>query len=607
MPGIVGIISKGPGDRARAELARMLESMRHESFYRSGTWVDEDLGLYAGWMEREEAYSSPMPQRGESGEKVLLFSGDEFAEPGAVRGLRERGHDVCEGSRCRLVHVAEEDASFPAGLNGQFQGLLADRRNGTVTLFNDRYGLRRVYYYESNDAFYFAAEAKALLAVRPELRELDPRGMGELIACGCVLEDRTLFKSVFVLPWASSWVFRGGTLETKGQYFSRREWESQPVMGAAEYYREVRETFGNHLPRFFSSAERTGLSLTGGLDTRAILAWKKPELESLPCYTFGGSYQESRDVRIARRVAEMCDQTHQVIGVGDDFLARFPRYAERSVYLTDGCAGVQHAADLYVNQAARKIAPIRMTGNYGDQVLLRKTVFRPVQTNAELLSPEFLPHVWASRKTYSRCMQGHALTVATTRQTSWFFHSLLALELSQVSMRTPYIDNDLIGTLYRAPGPMHHVNDLRVRLIADGCPKLGKLRTDLGFAGGGGRVVKEASRILHRFTMRAEYAFEFGDPRWLTRLDRSLLGRRLERQFMGIHKFAHYSRWYRESLAPYVRELLLDSRTLSRPYLQRAAVERIVKEHVSGAANHTAAIHHLLSLEYIHRIFIDTP
>ena len=50
------------------------------------------------------------------------------------------------------------------------------------------------------EAFYFSAEAKAILAVRPELRSVDPRGLGEYIACGCVLENRTLFSGIYALP-----------------------------------------------------------------------------------------------------------------------------------------------------------------------------------------------------------------------------------------------------------------------------------------------------------------------------------------------------------------------------------------------------------------------
>jgi asparagine synthase (glutamine-hydrolysing) len=605
MPGIVGIITKMPRKRAAADLQRMLETMRHEPFYVSGTWIDQGLGLYAGWVEREESYCGEMPQRSETGDKALLFSGDEFCAPGGVQSLKQRGHALKPGANSHLIHQAEEDPHFPMGLNGQFQGLLADREQGTVTLFNDRFGMRRVYYHETPDAFYFAAEAKALLAVKPELRVLDEQGLGELMGCGCTLEDRTIFKGIFALPCASAWVSRRGELVNKGKYFDQREWEEQPVMEPEPFYRQVRETFGVNLPRFFSNPGRVGLSLTGGLDTRMILAWQKPEPDSLPCYTFGGARQECRDVRIARRVAAMCGQSHQVIRVGNDFLEKFPEYAERSVYLGDGCAGVQHAADLYLNQLVRKVAPIRMSGNAGDQVLRHKTVFRPSASTAGLFSPEFQARVATTADTYAQCMQGHALTTATTKQTAWYFHGLMTVELSQVTLRTPYIDNDLIRLLYRAPASVLANNDLRVQLIEDGDPKLRKIRSDLGFAGRGGKLAGEASQLMHRLTMRAEYALEFGDPRWLTILDRTVLRHALERKFVGLHKFTHFGLWYRQSLAGYIREMLLDSRTLTRPYLNRTAVETLVKKHIAGEVVCTPSIHKLLNLEYIHRLFID--
>src|SRR5205807_4740839 len=131
----------------------------------------------------------------------------------------ERGHDLEAKTSSYLVHLYEEDPAFLRGLNGRFQGLLIDRTRGETTLFNDRYGMHRVYYHESKEAFYFAAEAKAILAVCPELRSADARGLGELVACGCVLENRTLFKGIYVLPPASAWIFRNRSVERKETYF----------------------------------------------------------------------------------------------------------------------------------------------------------------------------------------------------------------------------------------------------------------------------------------------------------------------------------------------------------------------------------------------------
>jgi asparagine synthase (glutamine-hydrolysing) len=79
----------------------------------------------------------------------------------------------------------------------------------------------------------------------------------------------------------------------------------------------------------------------------------------------------------------------------------------------------------------------------------------------------------------------------------------------------------------------------------------------------------------------------------------------LERLFLGRHKFNHYRVWYRDSLSSYVRETLLDSRSLSRPYLRRGGVEAAVQGHLRGGQNHTTEIHQLLTLELIHRLFAD--
>ena len=41
MPGIVGLLTRMPRERAEQELLRMIESLRHENFYGTGMWVDE--------------------------------------------------------------------------------------------------------------------------------------------------------------------------------------------------------------------------------------------------------------------------------------------------------------------------------------------------------------------------------------------------------------------------------------------------------------------------------------------------------------------------------------------------------------------------------------
>ena len=74
------------------------------------------------------------------------------------------------------------------------------------------------------------------------------------------------------------------------------------------------------------------------------------------------------------------------------------------------------------------------------------------------------------------------------------------------------------------------------------------------------------------FTFKAEYAYDYGMPQWLSRIDHFLSPLRLERLFLGRHKLLHFRVWYRDALADYVREILLDRRTLSRPYFEPKAL-----------------------------------
>jgi len=603
MPGIVALITKLPPENSVRQFARMLESLRQESFYVTGTWIDESTGIYLGWTRRPDE-PGEMPLHDERGEIVLGFSGEEFPDPGTVQRLRQRGHAFQTDGLAHLVHLYEEDPSFPAGLNGRFHGLLVDRRHKFAILFNDRYGMHRLYYHASEDAFYFAAEAKAILAVRPELRAIDFRALGEFVACGAVLDNRTLFRGINLLPPASAWIFRNGNLERKASYFDPRDWEEQETLNPEAYYRELREVFIQNLPRYFSGDRRIAMSLTGGLDTRMILACRRTDPSALPCYTFGSMFRENQDVRVSRRVAKVCGQSHQVITVGQEFLQQFPRYAERAVFLTDGCVDVGRAPDLYLNEQAREIAPVRMTGNYGGEILRRVRAFKP-EPHTGLFCSEFQPYIQRAWETYASTVKGHPVAFAAFRQAPWYQHGVLGLEQTQLSMRSPFLDNDLVRTVFRSPLAALSSNQVSMRLIGDGNPALLQIPTDRGTAGRGGALVQSARKMFRDFLFKAEYASDVGMPQWLARIDHAISPFRLEHMFLGQHKVFHFRVWYRNALAGYVREILLDPLTLSRPFVEKRVVEAVIMGHIRGDHNYTSEIHKALTLELLHRIFID--
>jgi asparagine synthase (glutamine-hydrolysing) len=336
-----------------------------------------------------------------------------------------------------------------------------------------------------------------------------------------------------------------------------------------------------------------------------IMAWQDAAPGALPCYTFGGMFRDCQDVILSRQVASACKQTHQTLIVGNEFLTQFSHYAEQAVYLTDGCVDVNRAPDLYLNGRAREIAPVRMTGNYGGEILRQVRTFKPVDPLEGLFRPDILPYLKQADETYASAAHGHPLSFAVFKQGPWNHYGILALEETQLSLRSPFLDNDFVRTVFRAPAAALSSNEDSLRLIADGKSELLRISTDRGLAGRRGRFSGAAYRGVLEFLFKAEYAYDMGMPHSVARIDHVFSALHLERLFLGRHKVFHFRVWYRDALAGYVRETLLDPRSLGRPYIEQKHLEKMVSHHLKGDRNYTNEIHKVLTLELIHRLFFD--
>ena len=580
-----------------AALPRMTRPMLHEDSYSSGDYVNRELGLFVGFVGAELA-RPPKLTWDDSGEIGCFISGEaivEWSDPGlrsdpafALASLyKARGHGALEN------------------VNGWFSGVLVDLQHRQAVLFNDRYGLSRIYVHEEKSRLLFASEAKSLLAVVPALRELDPRGLAEWFSCGCALGNRTLFRGVSLLPPGSAWIFSpDGTLK-KESYFNSSKWENQPTLSSTEFSERLQETFPRVLSRSTNGSEPIAMSLTGGLDGRMIMAWTRASHGALPCYTFNSCYRDCVDVRIARKVAAACGQPHQTIFVGDEFLTQFPQLAEQTVYITDGAMDVSGAAELYVNRLARQIAPVRLTGNYGSEILRRHVAFKPRPPAAQLFSPDFAAQFAAAARTYSEEANGNRLSFIAFKQVPWHHYARLAVEQSQIIIRSPFLDNDLVALAFQAPAEAQMTLAPSLGLVAKGSPTLAQIPTDRGISYPANPITNRMHRLFQEFLTKAEYAYDYGMPNWLARVDKYLTPFRFEKLFLGRQKFCHFRCWYRHPLASYVREMLLDTRARSRSYLNGRALQPMVKAHIAGLCNYTMEIHKLLSMELLHRSLLD--
>ena len=267
---------------------------------------------------------------------------------------------------------------------------------------------------------------------------------------------------------------------------------------------------------------------------------------------------------------------------------------------------VTGAAELYANRFAREIAPVRLTGNYGSEIIRRNVAFRPRSLPAGLFTPELAQYAADGARTYAEESRGNRLGFIATRQVPWYHYARFCVEQSQLSVRSPFLDHDLVALCFQVPAESAQALEPTLRVIAAGNPALAKMPTDRGVSWP--PPTQAINRLRHRFhdcVAKAEYAYDYGMPDWLARVDRTLSPLCLERLFLGRQKFCHFRTWYRRQLAPFVKEVLLDPRSRSRSYLNGAALEPMVTGHIRGTHNRTTEIHKLLSLELLQRALLD--
>ena len=80
---------------------------------------------------------------------------------------------------------------------------------------------------------------------------------------------------------------------------------------------------------------------------------------------------------------------------------------------------------------------------------------------------------------------------------------------------------------------------------------------------------RAARRLFAEATFKLDYAHKEGLPSSLSALQ-PILNVLSVTGLLGLHKYLAYRTWFRSDVAPYVREVVTDPKTLRSPVLERS-------------------------------------
>ena len=251
---------------------RMARAMEYEPWYERDIFWCPELGACAGrvgWRSGSDAHGVRRIKTAIS----LLTAGELVRHDSAPKEWSEG--DEIEASGDGALEIAQaymRTGERAFDLETGVAGFLMDRRRKACLLFNDPYGVERLFICREGSTTLFSSEAKAILAVTSHTRMFDPEGLAEFLASGCTVGRRSLFRNVEILEGGTLVKLPAGGPVGRRSYFHHAGLDHVDPVDSAHFVDGLAERLGAAVSDAVQRPPEAGISLTGGLDSRMIMA-----------------------------------------------------------------------------------------------------------------------------------------------------------------------------------------------------------------------------------------------------------------------------------------------------------------------------------------------
>jgi len=251
---------------------------------------------------------------------------------------------------------------FLRKVDGYFSAVIYDTKNRQIKLITDRFGFKHLSYTLHNGKIVWASECKAFLAIPRFIINVDRQSIDEFMKYGALYGEKTWLSNVYVLDQATILTFdtQSGLIQKECYWSSNDIIPFTGKLDIREYCEEWGRLFKLAVARRTNEKERTGLTLSGGLDSRAILAAIPLEGSKINTVTLGS--EDCDDVRFAAMAAKLKGAVHQYFPLRND------EWFERAcfgVWATDGALNVSSQLGIEHLAVFSKLFEVNMIGMGG--------------------------------------------------------------------------------------------------------------------------------------------------------------------------------------------------------------------------------------------------
>jgi len=622
--GIAGLIGRPEETVEAGEVHRMCQTIVHRGPDDEGTYTSGPVGLGMRRLSIIDLSGGHQPIHNEDKTVWLVFNGEIYNFPELRRELEARGHRFYTNTDTEMiVHLYEEmGANCVKKLRGMFAIALYDERKRSLLLARDRLGKKPLHYALHQGRLFFGSEIKTILAVAPELADVDHEGLLQYFYFGYIPDPYTAFSQIRKLPPGHLMEYANGKIEIR-QYWDVPKYGTHPTMSEEECLQELERRLEEAVRIRLISDVPLGALLSGGVDSSIVVALMS-RVSSGPVKTFsiGFRAEQFNEAEYARLVAERFGTQHHELILD-------PNLEETLVYLSgmleEPFGDSSMLPTYYVSRIAREQVTVALSGDGGDElfagydrylVAMERRKFDHVpRWLGQLYREQLHQHIpagmygknlaWnASLSPRDRYIDGVSYFPALHREKSLFSREFIESAKSfpdPLKQWQEYYDeapaSDALSRLMYL--------DVKTYLTGDILTKVDRMSMATS-------LEVRVPMLDHEFvewvaSLPVDWKFRTGIRKYILKKLAERLGipsPLLHRRKQGFQ--LPLVDWMRSEMKDQFLRVLLEPRTLQRGYFKPEAVRALVEEHARGRRNRSGMLWRMLVLELWHRNFMES-
>jgi asparagine synthase (glutamine-hydrolysing) len=561
-----------------------------------------------------------LPMQSADGALTLAYNGEIYNYPELKRTLEAAGERFRSNSDAEaiLALYRRHGVAMLAPMRGMFAMALWDAEQRRLLLARDRLGEKPLYYYRDAQKLVFASEIKALLAHPdvPRISALDAGTLALYLAYGYLPAPLTAFQDIrALLPGHYLWV-QDGEIAEAAYWAPPPNAPADPGARLGDHRDAIHAALEDAVRQALISDVPLGAFLSGGLDSSLIVALMRRHSNStVKTFSIGFAGDDSFDETIyARQVAEHLGTEHTAFTVQPQTLDLLPKL----VWHHDQPFGDSSAIPTYlVSSLAREHVTVALTGDGGDELfagydrfkaaaLVER--FRHVPKSLLQAADSLLTHVPEGTNYANRVQRARRFVRGAAQPQVLAYFDWVRLFSTDLSHDLLGKNGDPAGQHFMAVGAGGGVNGLLDRNLRTYLPDDLLIKTDRSSMAASletrapflDHVLMEcAARIPLNLKLKGMTSKYILKEIARSYLPDSIIDR--PKHGFGVPLGA----WLRRDMG-IVRETLLSPQARARGLLDLRAVEQMIEAHVDGSRDHAQRLWALLTLEWWHRLFIDS-